>query len=652
MRSIRLIVLLVVWLVLLSGCRWIFGGPDYEDAPLGDVSGLSDEWSAVSDADQKGFRRAFMQSFDVERGREGIQPATVGPPSVSGSGGSMSPQATVPVSGSMPFADGTIEDYPEPGMTTNYAVSPEGGNIYRITSTTQYPAANTTVDSYIEEYLVEDVSPIGQWTTADPVVNPSGEEDRTHRERMEMQFDDGSTRYETIVQMSFPDDSSDGFAAFDINGSLLYPDFAYPDSDSDAVFSSVVVYTHERSTVSDFDFWGGTQDEAILGVRFYTEHFTNDNQYYKGTLVAYERAIKGLTTTGGEFTSTLADIYVGSEHTTLAESVMRREVVFPVEDGAPTPNAIGSNTVMRTHVVDITTQEDFMLQLLNDDEATLKDWENATYYVPSGPTAQEVVADADDSAGTEVLTETVAKNPDGSDIVLNADAGTSDLADLYRSIQAGTARNIEVSDDIPGGLEGENGFVAEFDGDHGKAVTDDPVTNGAFDANAGTVEAWVYVKQHTSWSGIVHKGDNPDFSDESWSLQFWGNKGNVTFATVEQNPSYDYSYARSDMRLNTKKWYYLAATWDGTKIRLYIFGEGVSPEQGYYLKTANQNYGPEDTGADIVIGAQFSDAMATGGYYGYAGRINGVRVTYGTAKDATALGDFYDNNKSNTDSWN
>jgi len=39
------------------------------------------------------------------------------------------------------------------------------------------------------------------------------------------------------------------------------------------------------------------------------------------------------------------------------------------------------------------------------------------------------------------------------------------------------------------------------------------------------------------------------------------------------------------------------------------------------------------------------------GYYGYNGKVNGVVVTYGEAKDATALQTFYDNNKSKTDSW-
>ncbi len=648
MRQIKLISLVILVAVLLTGCRWLFGGPDYSDAPLATLSNEAD-WSAVTDSDMNGFRSAFMQSFDVERGREGMQPASVGPPTVALDDDSgMAPQATVPVSGSMPFSGGTISDYPEPGMTTTYTVASEGSGVYRITSTTQYPASNTTVDKYIEEYLIKDVAPTGSWTIADPVVNAGGTEDRTHREKMELHFDDGSVRYESIVYLAFPDDANDGFAPFDIAGSLFYPDFAYPDSDSNAVYSSIVVYTHERSVDSTFDFWSGNQNEAILGVRFYTEHFTSDSQYYKGTTVAYERAINELTTTGGTFTATLGDIFVGSEHTTLAESVLRREVVFPVEDGNPTPNAIGANTVMRTHVVDISDRTDFMLQLLNDDATVLKDWDGATYYVPSGPDAAEILADSDDPEGTEVLTQTVATNPDGTDLVLNEDPGSSDLSTLYRSILAGNVVNVSTADDIAGGLEGD-GTVAEFDGDAGLAVPDP----GTVDPGAGTVEAWIYMNKRTSWSGIVHKGDEPDFSDESWSLQFWGNRGNVAFATVQQTPSYKYSYTRSPLRLTTGKWYYLVGTWDGSKIQLYIFGDGVTKGQNnYYMTQTTQNYGPEENDANIVIGAQFSDANAASGYYGSNGRINGVIVTYGTARDADTLENFYNANKSKTANWN
>ena len=164
-------------------------------------------------------------------------------------------------------------------------------------------------------------------------------------------------------------------------------------------------------------------------------------------------------------------------------------------------------------------------------------------------------------------------------------------------------------------------------------MEDDPI----FDlTTAGTVEAWVYLDAKVSWAGIVHKGEKADFSDEAYSLQFWGKNGTVAFAIVRQEPSYKYSVAKSKTRLNTGAWYYVVGTWDATSVKIYI--------NGVLDRTASNTIGePAQTDGPIVIGSQlFSDESTLKNYYGFAGQINGVVITGSTLSDAQIAQNYTD----------
>jgi hypothetical protein len=387
-------------------------------------------------------------------------------------------------------------------------------------------------------------------------------------------------------------------------------------------------------------------------VRFYTEHFTPDGLFYKGTSVAYERSISQFTTISGDLVDQLTDVFVGSSHVTLGESVLRKEVVFGISNGFPTTNSLGQNVIMRSHAVDANTQADLLIQLLNDDTTVFQNWGGAPYFIPSGATAAEI--EAADPSAYAVLVQTEATNPDGSNIplLLENAPGSSDIATLYNSIQNGFISNGitgGAGNDIPGGLEGADGIVAGFTGDSGLAVAGSG-GNVLYDLGAaGTVQAWIYVEQHSAWAGIVHKGSETDFSDEAYSLQFWGGLGNVAFCIVQQGP-YAYRCATSTLRLNTGKWYYVVGTYDATNVNVYIFGNGLAPNPA--VTTVSNNLGvPAVTTGPVVIGAQFTDGFGATGFYGAFGQINGVGVLDGTATTVGDLTTFYTANEFKTALW-
>ncbi|MBN1686379.1 MAG: hypothetical protein JW852_06970, partial [Spirochaetales bacterium] len=366
--------------LMLGGCAWLWG-PEEELPPTEEGSAAIEALESnravleaanaalnPAAAEFDGFNGAFMQTFAVEY-KSGLNPQTLSvrmPPTEK----RLTAKATVPVySAAIPFADaatGSYNDYPEPGLITDYVIADASGvapDVYKITVTTEYPVDDPVIDYYIEEYYVRDESPgsatpDGSWTIDDPIVDADGNRDQKFRTIMEMHFVDGSVRYETIVKMIFPNApdlndgglAEDGFAAFDILGPLDYPELAYPVSDPAAEFSSVVVYSHEMAEVYDYPFWTGTAAQDIIGVRYYTEHSVDDGERLKGTIVAYEKTISTLTSQAGTLLDQLQDLFVGSEHDTLAESVFRKEVVFELPQGAIAWEAVAMNSIMRSHV--------------------------------------------------------------------------------------------------------------------------------------------------------------------------------------------------------------------------------------------------------------------------------------------------------------
>jgi hypothetical protein len=138
-------------------------------------------------------------------------------------------------------------------------------------------------------------------------------------------------------------------------------------------------------------------------------------------------------------------------------------------------------------------------------------------------------------------------------------------------------------------------------------------------AEAGTIEALVWINEHKPFAGIVHKGVKTDFSDEAYSLQFWTPTGILRFSIF--NDAGDYAYVDSGEPLSTGKWYYLAATWNSEQVVLYIDGAVES-------SITNTIGTVRDTGGDLVIGAQLADVHynTTWRNLGFGGIIDRVQI--------------------------
>ncbi len=135
---------------------------------------------------------------------------------------------------------------------------------------------------------------------------------------------------------------------------------------------------------------------------------------------------------------------------------------------------------------------------------------------------------------------------------------------------------------------------------------------------AGSVEAVVKVIAHRPYAGIVHKGVLTDFSDETYSLQFWGSDGTLRFSIF--NDKGEYLYIESTQKLSTEKWYHLVATWDEDKISLYINGT-------LEVSTNNTIGAVRDSAGGLVIGAQLDRKYNSSyGNIGFNGIIDRVAV--------------------------
>jgi len=445
----------------------------------------------------------------------------------------------------------TFSDYPEPGQTTSFtaavvAVASGGFNVYDMKVTTSFPASDAR-KTYFEEYFVEDsgvgVNDAGNWTINDPIVEGSGSawtQNQSARVSMVLTFQDGSTRTETIVSQSstalgtnFLDPS-----AFGIGGSLdmsqvFVPNkvtfYAHPSSG--VQYSSVVMYYVTPATSYNYWFWAGSSQQTILGIRYYTEVADAGANTYTAYTASFEKTIGTLTTTGGSFTSTLATVYAGSKFDTLAESVLRQQVVYGLDSttsGSTTyyvPTGTGAITTnMQTRVVNIAGLKDFYLQQLNSDYATMTGSLASTLYIPTGSATAILAGDPSQGVFTRDQQITPAAGTLPFAVSTSDKASLGDLGTVFASITEG-AYAAPIANPPPANT---NIMPANTEWNFsGQQVVGSSINPASLPAltTSGTVEVWLYINTMTDTMGIVHKGTNPNFSDEAYSLQGWYNNG-------------------------------------------------------------------------------------------------------------------------------
>ncbi|HPI89690.1 MAG TPA: hypothetical protein PK859_10335 [Spirochaetota bacterium] len=138
-------------------------------------------------------------------------------------------------------------------------------------------------------------------------------------------------------------------------------------------------------------------------------------------------------------------------------------------------------------------------------------------------------------------------------------------------------------------------------------------------AEAGTIEAVVYMNEYTPFAGIVHKGELKNFSDESYSLQFWTPDGTLRIGLF--NDAGENAYVDSETTIEVGQWYYLVATWDSEEISLYINGT----RDAY---TANTIGTVRDSSGDLIIGSQLPIQYSSSwGNLCFSGIIDKVQIS-------------------------
>jgi hypothetical protein len=135
---------------------------------------------------------------------------------------------------------------------------------------------------------------------------------------------------------------------------------------------------------------------------------------------------------------------------------------------------------------------------------------------------------------------------------------------------------------------------------------------------AGTVACWIKANSHKPYAGVLHKGEKKDFSDEAWTIQFWGSDGTIAVIIVGTDGTL--LMVTSTFTLNVDEWYFIAATWDLDTVTLYINGqENISKENTVGEVRA--------TDGGLIIGAQLSEPYnGSYGHVGFDGIIDEVVV--------------------------
>lgn len=124
----------------------------------------------------------------------------------------------------------------------------------------------------------------------------------------------------------------------------------------------------------------------------------------------------------------------------------------------------------------------------------------------------------------------------------------------------------------------------------------------------GSIAAWVNIQSERDYAGLVHKGEDPDQSDEAYSLQFTTNRKVALY--IRQDAATVRSVESAAGLPNNDQWYHVAATWDAANLKIYVNGVLSSTATNTGAIAARNSAG------GLTLGAQF---WTTGGWGGWGG---------------------------------
>jgi len=188
--------------------------------------------------------------------------------------------------------------------------------------------------------------------------------------------------------------------------------------------------------------------------------------------------------------------------------------------------------------------------------------------------------------------------------------------DEEEGIVAGFTLDENIDEDSPAGIFGDPQWVdgidesgMEFDAEGEYILLPDSEELDLTDE--GTVEVWVYPYSNISYAGIIHKGEELDYSDESYSLQYFA-PGEVAFV-IANNAGIHSCVISNEERLSINTWHHIVVSWDLNDVYMYIDRHEVVNKRISQYDHGNwtnppslpQDFAPaRDSDGGLMIGSQ------------------------------------------------
>lgn len=219
---------------------------------------------------------------------------------------------------------------------------------------------------------------------------------------------------------------------------------------------------------------------------------------------------------------------------------------------------------------------------------------------------------------------------------------TGVASDPEQEISAALSLDENIGDNSLAQLSGDAEWVPGISGSgirfdaEGEYVTvpDDPSLD--LTGSEAAVELWLYPENNIAAAGLVHKGIETDFSDESYSLQY-NQPGQVAMIFTNESGKHTYVISNEEL-LSLNEWHHVVVTWDMSEVWMYIDGEEVTSLK-YYQNGWKSSLPPDfapirETSGDLLIGSQPVPG------YRFEGIIDNV-ILYDRVVTATAVAATY-----------
>lgn len=208
-----------------------------------------------------------------------------------------------------------------------------------------------------------------------------------------------------------------------------------------------------------------------------------------------------------------------------------------------------------------------------------------------------------------------------------------DESGMYTNIDEGVVVGLPLEEDIPAEspieVFGSPTIVTE-DGRTGMEFNsaDDYLIIPADDTNnltnEGTIDLWIRPYSIPTWGGIIHKGSENDWSDESFSLQYTDNNV-ITLALNPVSGGFILVRGTTDMSTKLNVWTHVVVTWNEDEVHIYLDDvEDPSFTQFNYDSTpiTFSDKAPfKGSTGDVVIGKQVPEDN-----YQFDGVISDVKI--------------------------